>query len=270
MESKTPFTDLIGEFIALKRTEGHKYLNEQDTLRLFDSFLSEKELKEAVITKETMDEWSRQKAYESRKTYSNRVSAIRQFSVFLINRGYSVCIPDTVKKAENRLFVPYVFSHDEMKRIFHTIDNLPPGRQENSDVVYPVLFRVLYGCGLRIGEALALKIEDVDLENGILTIKQAKYDKKRLVPMSESLALICREYWNDWLAAIPSDEYFFRKKYGGCRKGTTVRGQFRKILWKSGIPYKGKGEGPRLHDLRYPNHYKIQTFYQKRWFCAES
>jgi integrase/recombinase XerD len=248
---ETPFTDLIAEFITFKRTEGYKYDSESDTLSRFDSFLAEMEPQNTMLTKEIMDVWCRQGLYESRKSFSNRVATIRQFAIYLLNRGYQVPVPDTIKKATNKLFVPYVFSDDEMKRIFWTVDHLPPGRQSNSDVVYPILFRVLYGCGLRISEALSLKIEDVDLVNGILIIRNAKYDKKRLVPMSESLTRICREYSDKWLKNISQDQYFFRKKYGGCRDRETVNKQFRKIMWKSEIPYMGKGKGPRLHDIRH-------------------
>ena len=101
-----------------------------------------------------------------------------------------------------------------MNRIFHVIDTLPIDKNSNSNIVYPVLFRVLYGCGLRIGEALALKIHDVDVVNGILNIKHAKYDKKRLVPMSESLTHVCQKYFDDFLIGIPQDEFFFMKKHG--------------------------------------------------------
>lgn len=138
-----------------------------------------------------------------------------------------------------------------MERIFRTVDNLQPGRQSNSDIIYPVLFRVLYGCGLRITEALELKIEDVDIEKGILIIKHAKFGKKRIVPMTESLTMVCQKYYENNLVNIDIADYFFRSKYGGRRSRETVSGMFRKILWKSGIPYLGKAKGPSLHCLRH-------------------
>ena len=251
MSKKTPFTNIMDEFIAFKMTGGYKYLEESRTLRKFDSFLAEQGLRIIEISKDIMDIWSRQGFRESRKSLSNRVVVIRQFAVYAVNRGYSIAIPDIVKNARNKLFVPYVFSHEEINRVFHVIDNLPGGRRDNSQAVYPVLFRILYGCGLRIGEALALKIQDVDLKDGILTIRHAKNDKTRLVPMSESLLLSCRKYSNECLLGVPRDEYFPRKKYGGSRNVGTVGQTFRTILWRSGIPYYGKGKGPRLHDVRH-------------------
>lgn len=251
MSNKSPFTEIVDEFIAFKTAGGYKYLEESRTLRKFDAFLAEQGLQAMEICKEIMDAWCTQGFRESRKSLSNRVAAIRQFATYAANRGYPAAIPDVIKNSKNKLFVPYVFSHEEISRIFHEIDNLPGGRRDNSHAVYPVLFRILYGCGLRVGEALALKIKDVDLANGMLTIRHAKNDKMRLVPMSASLLRLCRHYSCECLSGVSHDEYFLRKKHGGSRSARTVGQTFRTILWRSGIPYCGKGKGPRLHDVRH-------------------
>ncbi|MDT8716029.1 tyrosine-type recombinase/integrase [Clostridium sp. 19966] len=247
----TPFSIMIEDFIAFKRCENYKYKSEEITLWSFNNFLNKYNLEKPILSQALISKWCSQRFNESRKSISNRVATIRQFMIYLSNRGYDVYIPDTIKNAFNKTFVPYIFSNEEMKRIFQTVDNLQPGRQSNSDIVYPVLFRVLYGCGLRITEALELKIEDVDIENGILVIKNAKFDKKRIVPMSESLTMVCQQYFEKYLANINKTDFFFRNKYGGRKSREAVSKMFRKILWKSGIPYYGKGKGPRLHDLRH-------------------
>ncbi len=247
----TPFNSLIENFIDFKRCENYKYNDEERVLWSFNHHLSKYNLEKPVLSEGLIKEWCDQRFNESRKSLSNRVGTIRQFMIYLYNRGYDVYIPDTIKNAHNKTFIPYIFSQDEISRIFKTIDNLLPGRQSNSDIVYPILFRVLYGCGLRITEALELKIEDIDIEKGTLIIKHAKFDKKRIVPMSDSLTRICQEYFESFLKGVDKSEFFFRKKYGGKRKRKTVSDMFRKILWKSGIPYLGKGKGPRLHDLRH-------------------
>jgi integrase len=251
MDKKTPFTDLIDEFVGFKRAAGYKYNAEPGLLRRFDKHLKEQGVVTAVLDENIIDLWCRQKEYESRSTLSGRVSVIRQFGIYLSGLGYQASIPEPVRKAKNEHFIPYIFSHDEIGRIFKVIDALPKDKCGNSDTVYPVLFRVLYGCGLRIGEALSLKIKDVDLERGIISIKNAKYDKKRLVPMSENLTSVCRKYSKDFLAGFSGDEFFFRKKHGGTRGKGTVNKRFRKTMWQCGISYMGRGKGPRLHDVRH-------------------
>ena len=251
MNNQTPFTTIIDDFVEFKRTSGYKYDSMLGLLRQLEMFLAERGVQSFKLDRNIIDEWCRQRPFESRSTYSVRVSLTRQFVTFLVSSGYEAAMPESVRNARNNHFVPYIFSHDEINRILEVIDNLQANKKYNSKEIYPVLFRMLYGCGLRIGEALALKIEDVDLTKGILNIKHAKYDKKRLVPMSESLTIICRNYSDNNLVGIPSNEFFFRHEHGGSRNKGTVATRFKTTLWECGIPYMGKGKGPRLHDIRH-------------------
>ncbi len=97
----------------------------------------------------------------------------------------------------HRTFIPYIFTHDEIKSLFTVMDSLetPPrsGAPRRKNVI-PILFRLLYCCGLRVSEATKLKGEDVDLGNGILTIKNSKFGKSRYVPMSPETTAKCYEY----------------------------------------------------------------------------
>jgi len=135
-----------------------------------------------------------------------------------------------------------------------------PHARYNCAEVYPVLFRVLYGCGLRISEALDLRIRDVDLNIGALTVRNGKFNKSRLVAMSPSLIDACTKLMGKIHLGADDDDFFFKNRDGSRRSKLTVGKRFREILWASGIPYRGKGIGPRLHDVRYPNLNKIQTF----------
>lgn len=80
------------------------------------------------------------------------------------------------------------YTEDELQRFFHETDrcnyvNECPYRH----FIMPVFFRMIYSCGLRSSEARLLKVADVDLDAGILTIHHSKKDNSRLVPMSEKL-----------------------------------------------------------------------------------
>jgi integrase/recombinase XerD len=247
----TAYTELIDGFITFKRIQGYKYVTEQDTLRMFENFLTQYPTEEICIKKDMMDKWCHARPYESRKTLGNRISVVRQFAIYMVSKGYYCHIPSTLPHAGRSDFIPYIFSDDEMDRIFHVLDNLPPNRRYNSDTSYPILFRVLYGCGLRIGEALSLLIADVDTAKGILTIRHGKFNKSRLVPMSKSLTSIFYEYQCTYLLGADENSSFFQNKDGCARNRASVGHFFREILWQSKIPYRGKGKGPRLHDLRH-------------------
>lgn len=247
----TAYTELIDGFIASKRIQGYKYVAEQDTLAIFEDFLAGYPAEEIYIKKDMMDKWCTPRPYESRKTLGNRISVVRQFAIYMVSKGYYAYIPSTIPHAGRSDFIPYIFSDGEMDRIFHMLDNLPSNRRYNSDTAYPVLFRVLYGCGLRIGEALSLRVADVDTIRGILTIRHAKFNKSRLVPMSASLTTICHEYRCTYLLGADENSSFFQNKDGSSRNRNSVSHFFKEVLWQSKIPYRGKGKGPRLHDLRH-------------------
>ncbi|MCL2000295.1 MAG: tyrosine-type recombinase/integrase [Planctomycetes bacterium] len=118
-------------------------------------------------------------------------------------------------------------------------------------LVMPVLLRVLYGCGLRISEALALRVKDVDLENGCFIVLDSKYEDSRIVPMSASLFRRCRAY----VATIPllsaPETPFFPNRMGNVISGVGIYNQYRRSLRRAGISHGGRGKGPRLHDLRH-------------------
>lgn len=243
---------ILLQFISYKQAQGYKYKSNKESLNRFIKFLVGFGLTENKLSKEVIQEYCCKRPHETPKNNANRVGDLKQFAIYLNEKGYDAYIP-TVAKASKcaSSFVPYIFTHDEISRIFKEVDRLKPNSLYNSAVVYPVLFRMLYGCGLRISEALNLKVKDVDLAKGVLTIKKSKNDKDRLTPMSESLNSICKRFHKQIHKNSSENDYFFKNKNGSQRSKCTVYSRFREILWSSGIPYGGRGKGPRLHDIRH-------------------
>jgi len=256
------YTELLDNFLHFKRSCGYKYRSEETILKAFHIYTQEYKRSSLGLTKEFLEEWSRLSVREGRKSLSNRVAVIREFALYLNNLGHKVHVLRPLKNATNKSFIPYIFSKEEIAKIFSTLDNLKNSKhnQYNSHEVYPVLFRMLYGCGLRISEALGLKIKNVDTESGKLLIDVAKYDKPRIVMMSESLKVICREYKNCYLIACDEESTFFQHKNGQKRSRSQVNNFFRQILYKVNIPYLGRGKGPYLHNLRHT--YACHAFYK--------
>jgi integrase/recombinase XerD len=116
--------------------------------------------------------------------------------------------------------------------------------------VMPELFRVLYGCGLRVGEAVRLTVADVDLMAGILRILQGKFRKDRLVPVAAKLQQRLKTY----AAALghrSPEERFFPSPRGGSYRPESIYWIFRQLLQSASIAHGGRGHGPRLHELRH-------------------
>jgi len=252
---------LLDGFLTFKRDCGYKYRTEKEILSSFYRYTQEHKESRLGLTKEFIENWAAPKVKESRKSLSNRVSVLREFALYLSRLGYKVHIPTPVKNAKNRSFIPYVFSKEEMTRIFYETDNYPTSKHNryNSNEVYPMLFRLLYGCGLRISEALNIRIKDVDTTTGRVEIFIAKNDKQRVVMMSDGLREICHHYKMQYLVFKDVDSTFFQHKNGSIRSISQVNKFFRTILYRAKIPYLGRGKGPYLHNLRHT--FACHSFY---------
>jgi len=241
---------LMDSFITQKRAVGYKYDSMEGSLRRFIRFAESRGLASPCLSQELISDYCMRHPTETPKTHANRCSDLRQFASFLNLNGFGAFVPAAPRKILSD-FTPYIFTHDEMSRIFSAVDSIKFNARYNCAEVYPVLFRVLYGCGLRVSEALDLRLRDVDLKSGVLIIRNSKFNKSRLVAMSSSLVEACSQLSDAIHMLSGSDDYFFKNRDGSRRNKGTVSKQFRELLWASGIHYRGKGHGPRLHDVRH-------------------
>ena len=116
-------------------------------------------------------------------------------------------------------------------------------------MVDPLMFRMIYGCGLRLSEALNLKLKNIDIEEGTITILQSKNNKDRKIPMAASLINRCKRYHKQMHVFSNSDTYYFKSPFGNRLDNSTAYRRFRDYLWSAGIHHLG--HGPRIHDLRH-------------------
>jgi site-specific recombinase XerD len=245
------FKELLIQFVQMKQSLGFEYTVEADSLKRFSRFTLKFTIKNYALSKELVDAWTEKRQTERDVTWENRINNIRQFAKYLNDLGYEAYIPYCKAKINRDLYVPYIFTHEQLRQFFAESENIKPHPLSNKPLVFPAIYRLLYGCGLRISEALALKLKDVDLSQGIITIRGSKFKKDRLIPMSSSLTRYLETYFLRIHTFSTSEDYFFMKKDKTAIASSTVYKNFRKILWKSGISHGGKGRGPRMHDFRH-------------------
>ncbi len=252
----------IAEYLKLKRNLGFKLRDAEYVFAMFDRLTVERSEASIGITKEFSDVWCGKRPNEADGTKYDRVSKLSLFAKYLCDIGFASYIPEVPRFKTS--FVPYIFSKEEIVAIFSACDRFLPGRIPHNAAyaMMPALFRLLYSTGLRLGEALALEVKDVNLTEKHVTVRQSKNGTERIVPISDSMADACLQYKNRQMLRKNSSvcNLFFVKNDNTPCSQHTASSTFRKILWKAGIPYKGKGIGPRLHDLSYPYLNKIQTF----------
>lgn len=247
------FKEDIECFVELKRKCGYKYIAEEKILYLFDKFTVDRNEHENVISKELAREWSKQRPNESDAYRYKRCITLNQFAGYLSlhDRESATCYAPKPKKT----FVPHIYTEDEMKLIFATCDNMEctPVRSDSIRFVMPALLRFLFSTGVRIGEALSLRKEDVKLDLRIAVLRDTKNGKERLLPFSESMENVLRQYirHRDRLNPNPLCDKFFLSARGRECSSEQIYKVFRKILSKTGIPFKGNHYGPRVHDFRH-------------------
>lgn len=236
-----------------RRNKPYKNLMAEKSLARFIKYLCIHKAGADGITKEIVETYIMRSPNETSKTQSNRISDVRQFTIYLNERGYKAYVPPHrgLRNGAERSFVPYIFTYDEMVRMFRAVDSIKRHPYYNCAVVYPVLFRMLYCCGLRISEALGLLIRDVNIESGVLSIRAGKFGKDRLVPMTETMNSLCKTLFTQIHRNSTENDYFFKNSNGKTRSSGTIYRRFRELLWESDIPFIGNGKGPRLHDLRH-------------------
>jgi integrase len=169
--------------------------------------------------------------------------------------GYSaVSVPKPLARRADYAYTPHIFSERELGLLLDTVDRLClSGISSHSDMVFPLVFRVLIGCGTRITETLRIEKKDVDLEGGTLLLLNTKNGKERIIPMAGSLTQRCRVYSTKsrFTRGFSSSPWFFPNAEGKPYNSATVYGVYRKALRVAGISHGGRGKGPRLHDLRH-------------------
>jgi integrase len=237
------------ELIALSVVDHAAYRRD---LVAFDAFLTADGSSDKSFTPEQVSCWldGYDIALSSKK---GKLGHIRKLSDYLKTLGIKTTLPELPRSSST--FEPYVFTTDEMRQIFEAADDavsLKPHSLVAAEL--PMLLRILYGCGLRAGEATALTWDDVNLEEGTLTIRKAKNNKQRIVPMSEGLTRVLGLYKAASCFAASEHGHLFKKENGTPSCPTTYHKIFNSILYDAGI--KGDrtqafSRGPCLHSLRH-------------------
>jgi len=208
----SPLKPYIEGLISQKRSLGYNYEFEAYILKAFDDYCIKKDLKQARITKLLLEDWVVLRETEGKGYRGQRVSFVRQLSLYMNSLGLQAYLPKNFSGHE--VHVPHIMNDEEIESFYKIVDSYQPIAPAESfrrlAVEYKVFFRIIYCCGLRNAEACNLKFQDVDLSKGILTIFHSKGNKDRLVYLSEDMVQLCQKYITFLHNALGSDpEWFF-------------------------------------------------------------
>lgn len=249
---KSNFKGDIQSFLDLKHSIGYKYTTAQIIIEQFDFMCYSKYPNESVLTEEIAINWAKPRKNESPAYTQSRIVVVREFAKYLITLSKVAFVIPTSYIPKGEKYVSYIYSNNELKKIFDVIDNGKfTCRIEKCYTIFPIIFRLFYCCGLRISEARKLKVKDVDLNNGIIAVYESKNDSDRLVPVSDTLQAMIIEYSKKMHLNSCGNDYFFYldNKNKIISKGILEKA-FVRILRVANIE-KNKNINPRIHDLRH-------------------
>jgi len=268
--TNSPAHDLgqaINDYLAMRRALGFKLRLCGNALREFSSFMHERAA-EYVTIKLAM-EWAQQRATSKPSTWAQRLGYVRDFAKFRIATDPRTEIPtwDLLPCASQRTR-PYLYSEEEIRALLDATSTLPVNSAAGvlRRQTYYCLIGLLSVSGMRISEAVNLKMSDVDLDNGVLTVTDGKFGKSRLVPVHCTTQKVLSNYKStrDEYLGIRgfSSEYFFVTHSGGRIDTADVRRKFYSMSRAVGLRNEGPNRGPRIHDLRH--RYAVTTLLQ--WY----
>ena len=251
---KSIYATHIKNFIKFKRNLGFTLRDVEYVFIQFDRLALQRGEKMVGVTKGLSDEWCAKRPNESDGTRYDRVSKLSLFARYLRDMGYDSYIPEIPRFKTS--FIPYIFTKEEIGVVLAASSEYKPHKimPDSPSLMIPTLLKVLYGTGLRIGEAIGLLDKDVNTDERYIIVRHSKNGTERIVPLSESVSDACVQYRilkkDKIKSKIECKLFFVKNNNTHCSQGAAYK-SFRDALRLAGIPHGGKGCGPRLHDLRH-------------------
>jgi len=253
MSPALTMTDAITALVTEKRAVGFKYDAEERVLARFAGFCRAGFPGQEAPTRASVEAWitaARERGVKP-ATLQALAAPVRELARWLGRRGVPAYVLPAGVLPRPARYVPHIYTDQELAALFAQTDRCRycaevPFRH----LVMPVLFRTIYACGLRASEARLLRFDDVDIDAGVLTIRNGKGGKDRQVPVSAPLRDRLAGYYAR-VAGRTGGDWFFPGTPGRPLTLANIDKNFRRFLWQARIPHGGRGHGPRVHDLRH-------------------
>jgi integrase len=242
---------LIDAMIDYKEALGFSRQTHMSSLRNFDRYCAEYAPDTDTVCKDTVLSWLHRELEKPRSGISKKAMAVRLLGKYICATGRDAYVLPDGYVVEKSTFTPYIFTDAELKALFGAIDNLPAEGGDNTALIMPVMFRLIYTCGLRPNEGRELKRVNINLDTGEVFVTKTKRKKERIVVMSDDMLAYCRKY-DKQRAAFGGGEFFFpcrnHAAYTERRAGAILN-----RCWEMANPDVNPDELPniRIYDLRH-------------------
>ncbi len=245
--------ELTHQYVVLKQSMGSRFRTEATVLKAFCRAMGDVDL--AEVEPDRVREYLAGSGAVTR-FWHRKHTVLSGFYRFAIGRGYVACspLPRILPKLPPP-FKPYIFTQAELQRLLQAADSALHPRAQLEGTTLRTLLLMLYGAGLRIGEALSLTLADVDLNRDLLTIRQGKFFKSRLVPIGPRLAGALDVYAKGLRRGKgrprPDSPFFLTRTGKAVTRSMAERAFCRLRRLAEVFRDDGARYQPRLHDLRH-------------------
>jgi integrase len=251
----TSLREAVKEYLTLRRHLGFKLQKDGKELLAFVQFMAEH--RASFITPQLALAWAQQPTTVQPAEWAHRLSVVRTFARYRSATDPRTQIPPPgLLPFQPKRAQPYLYSDEEIRRLLRAAFRMPY-RYERGKLrpwIYYCLFGLLNVSGLRLGEARALELQDVDLNAAVLTIRGAKFGKTRLVPLHPSTCTVLANYiarrQRHWAGRTVSS-YLFVSSRGNRLDVGDIHRTFYALSRQIGLRGASDRRGPRLHDMRH-------------------
>ncbi len=246
-------SDVITEYLVARRAQGVQIRSGARALRQFARETGDRPLHE--VTPHAVATFLRGRSALS-AAWTAKFGLLAGLYRFAMARGYVAASPlPAIRPKLPPPQTPYVYSHGELQRLLDATAAVRSPLSRLQAMTYRTLLLMLYGAGLRISEAIGLTVADVDIAERMLTVRNTKFYKTRLVPIGAPLASVLATYYEQ-RSTLPMptgrDSALLCTRTGCCLAYPEVVTRFQRIRSAAGIVCPpGEPRPPRLHDLRH-------------------
>jgi integrase len=203
------FYDDIVAVMKILRNHGFQLLYLETFFQEFETYCLVHYPDKSILTYEIAEDWIYNYETTSKQQLDKRVRTMKHLGRYQRGVGKDAYIP-RYKIEAPRPEPPYLFTDEQLSEFFEKLDQLKPdSRGPNRQFIFPVMFRLIYCCGLRSSEACKLRVSDVDFETGTLSIYHSKGFKDRLIYMNNDVNELCLRFHQYYTPLMPNREYFF-------------------------------------------------------------
>lgn len=263
-----PLSEALQEYLRLRRGLGFKLQEDGTALTQFVSFLEERGA--THITTDLAVRWAVEPSNAQPTHWARRLTMVRFFAEYLSAEDPRTEVPPRkLLPCTYHRKPPYIYTDEQVLHLIEVSGQLPSTVSSTTGLrarTYSTLFGLLAVTGMRISEALALTREDVDLTQGVITVRGSKFGKSRLVPLHPSSRRALQHYaqFRDRIYPRPKAASFLV-----CERGTRlgywgVLRTFVRLSREIGLRGQADSHGPRMHDLRH--RFAVVTLV--RWYRA--